>query len=76
LLYVASPDYSQLLANYLKVRDAFHPGGQELSPFERPYDHHAIAERDLEAAESVRTQASADLGAAEQSLKISGNLKT
>ena len=36
LLYVASPDYSQLLANYLKARDAFQSGGQELSPFERP----------------------------------------
>jgi len=35
-------------------------------------EHHAIAERDLEAAESTRTQASADLGAAEQSLKILG----
>jgi len=39
------------------------------------YEHHAIAERDLEVAESVRTQASADLGAAEQSLKILGITK-
>jgi cobalt-zinc-cadmium efflux system membrane fusion protein len=72
LLYVASPDYSQLLANYLKVRDAFHLADKSYLRAKDLYDHHAIAERDLEAAESVRTQASADLGAAEQALKILG----
>jgi cobalt-zinc-cadmium efflux system membrane fusion protein len=36
------------------------------------YQHHAIAERDLEQAESDRNQAQADLNAAEQSLKILG----
>jgi cobalt-zinc-cadmium efflux system membrane fusion protein len=72
LLYVASPDYSQLLANYLKARDAFHLADREYLRSKDLYDHHAIAERDLEAAESVRTQASADLDATEQSLKILG----
>ena len=72
LLYVASPDYSQLLANYLKVRDAFHLAEKSYLRSKDLYEHHAIAERDLEAAESVRTQASADLGAAEQALKILG----
>ena len=76
LLYVASPDYSQLLANYLKARDAFRTGGQKLSPFQRSFTITTpLPSRDLEAAESARTQASADLGAAEQSLTISGNLK-
>jgi cobalt-zinc-cadmium efflux system membrane fusion protein len=72
LLYVASPDYSQLLANYLKARDAFRLANKSYLRSKDLYDHHAIAERDLEAAESARTQASADLGAAEQSLKILG----
>lgn len=72
LLYVASPDYSQLLANYLKARDAYQLADRSYLRSKDLYDHHAIAERDLEAAESVRTQASADLGAAEQSLKILG----
>jgi cobalt-zinc-cadmium efflux system membrane fusion protein len=72
LLYVASPDYSQLLANYLKVRDAFHLAEKSYLRSKDLYEHHAVAERDLEAAESVRTQASADLGAAEQALKILG----
>jgi cobalt-zinc-cadmium efflux system membrane fusion protein len=72
LLYVASPDYSQLLANYLKARDAFQLADRSYKRSKDLYEHHAIAERDLEAAESVSTQASADLGAAEQSLKILG----
>lgn len=72
LLFVTSPDYSQLLANYLKARDAFQLADRNYTRSKDLYEHHAIAERDLEAAESVRTQASADLGAAEQSLKILG----
>ena len=72
LLYVASPDYSQLLANYLKARDAFHLADKSYLRSKDLYDHHAVAERDLEAAESTRAQASADLGAAEQALKILG----
>ena len=72
LLYVASPDYSQLLANYLKARDAFQLADKNYQRSKDLFDHHAIAERDLEAAESTRSQASADLGAAEQSLRILG----
>jgi cobalt-zinc-cadmium efflux system membrane fusion protein len=72
LLYVTSPDYSQSLANYLKARDAFQLADRSLRRSKDLYEHHAIAERDLEAAESVRTQASADLDAAEQTLKILG----
>ena len=72
LLYIASPDYSQLLANYLKARDAFQLADRGYLRAKDLYDHHAIAERDLEAAESGRTQASADLGAAEESLRVLG----
>jgi cobalt-zinc-cadmium efflux system membrane fusion protein len=72
LLYVTSPDYSQLLATYLKARDAFQLADRSYIRSKDLYEHHAIAERDLEAAESMRTQASADLGSAEQSLKILG----
>ena len=72
LLYVASPDYSLLLATYLKARDAFNLADKSYRRSKDLYEHRAIAERDLEAAESTRTQASADLGATEQSLKILG----
>src|SRR6266568_2285433 len=72
LLYVASPDYSQLLANYLKANDAFRLADRNQRRAKDLFDHHAIAERDMEAADSVRAQASADLGASEQSLNILG----
>ena len=72
LLYVASPDYSQLLATYLKARDAFQLADKNYVRSKNLYDHHAIAQRDLEAAESGREQARADLGSAEQSLRIVG----
>lgn len=75
LLYVSSPDYSQLLANYLKARDVSHLAERSYLRAKDLYDHHAIAERDFEAAESVRTQASVDLGAAQQSLRILGITK-
>jgi len=72
LLYVASSDYSQLLANYLKARDAYQLADRNYIRAKDLYEHHAIAERDLDAAESARTQASADLGAAEQALRVLG----
>jgi cobalt-zinc-cadmium efflux system membrane fusion protein len=75
LLYVSSPDYSLLLATYLKARDAYQLADRSYLRSKDLFDHHAIAERDLEAAASVRTQASADVDAAEQSLKILGITK-
>ena len=72
LLYVASPDYSQLLANYLKARDAYALAEKGYLRAKDLYDHNAIAQRDLEVAESAQTQAAADLDAANQSLRILG----
>jgi membrane fusion protein, heavy metal efflux system len=72
LLYVSSPDYSQSLANYLKARDAYQLADKNYLRSKDLLDHHALAERDLEAAESARTQAAADMGAAEESLKVLG----
>ncbi len=72
LMYVASPDYSQALANYIKTRDAYQLADKNYARSKDLLDHHAIAERDYEAAESTRTQAAADLGAAEESLKVLG----
>ena len=63
LLYVASPDFSQLRATYLKASDAFKLADREYVRSKDLYDHHAIAERDLIAAESARNQAEADLQA-------------
>lgn len=72
MLYVSSPDYSLLRASYLKARDAHALAQKNYTRAEDLYAHHAIAERDLQAAESTEIQAQADLQAAEQSLKILG----
>lgn len=72
MLYVSSPDYSQLRANYLKARDVHSLAHKNYLRSQDLYAHHAIAERDLQAAESAEIQAQADLTAAEQSLKILG----
>jgi cobalt-zinc-cadmium efflux system membrane fusion protein len=72
LLYVASPDYSQTLANYLKAKDAYQLADKNFARSKDLLDHHAIAERDYEAAESTKTQAAADLGASEESLRVLG----
>jgi len=72
MLDVTSPDYSQLLDTYLKAADAFRLADRNYSRAQDLYQHQAIAERDLQQAESDRTQAQADLNAAEQGLKILG----
>jgi cobalt-zinc-cadmium efflux system membrane fusion protein len=72
MLDVSSPDYSQLLDSYLKAADASRLADKFYARAQDLYQHHAIAERDLEQAESDRTQALADLNAAEQGMKILG----
>lgn len=72
MLYVSSPDYSQLRANFLKARDAHSLAHKNYLRSQDLYAHHAIAERDLQAAESAEIQAQADLQAAEQALKVLG----
>ena len=72
MLEVASPDYSQLLDTYLKARDTFRVADKNYDRAKDLYDHHAIAERDLQQAESDRNQAQADRNAAEQGMKILG----
>jgi cobalt-zinc-cadmium efflux system membrane fusion protein len=64
MLEVSSPDYAQLLDGYLKAADSF-----RLADL---HAHNAIALQDLEQAESNRTQAQADLKAAEQGMRILG----
>lgn len=72
LLYVASPDFSQLRATYIKASDAFKLADREYARAKDLYEHHAIAEKDLIAAESARNQADADLQASEQALHVLG----
>jgi cobalt-zinc-cadmium efflux system membrane fusion protein len=72
LLYVASPDYSQLLSNYLKAKDAFTLAQKSYTRAKDLYEHHAIAEQNLEQAESTQVQAQGDLTAAEAALRVLG----
>jgi cobalt-zinc-cadmium efflux system membrane fusion protein len=72
MLEVSSPDYSQLLDAYLKAADSFRLADKNYARAKDLYEHHAIAERDLQQAESDRTQAEADRNAAEQGMKILG----
>jgi cobalt-zinc-cadmium efflux system membrane fusion protein len=72
LLEVSSPDYSLLLASYLKAKDSFRVADKNYDRAKDLFEHHAIADRDLLQAESDRIQARADLSAAEQGMKILG----
>jgi cobalt-zinc-cadmium efflux system membrane fusion protein len=72
MLYVASPDYSQLRTNYLKARDAYALAQKAYARAQDLYQHHAIAEQNLEQAESTQSQAQGDLAAAEAALKVLG----
>lgn len=72
LLYVASPDFSQLRATYLKAKDADSLAQKEYVRAKDLYQHHALAEQQLEEAESAEVQASGDLTSAEAALKVVG----
>lgn len=72
LLYVSSPDYSQLRSNYVKAKDAYGLAKKIYARAKDLYDHHAIAEQDLEQAESAEIQALGDLNSAEAALRVLG----
>ena len=72
MLYVASPDYSQLRTNYLKAKDANALAQKAYARAKDLYQHHALAEQQLEQAESAQVQASGDLAAASSALKVMG----
>ncbi|HEY7291722.1 MAG TPA: efflux RND transporter periplasmic adaptor subunit [Vicinamibacterales bacterium] len=72
LLYVASPDFSLLRSGYIKAKDAFELAEKIDKRAQDLYQHGAIAQADVEQADSGKAQAYADLEAAEQGLRIVG----
>ncbi|MEP6643537.1 MAG: efflux RND transporter periplasmic adaptor subunit [Acidobacteriaceae bacterium] len=72
MLYVASPDYSQLRANFLKAKDANSLAQKSYTRAQDLYQHHAISEQNLEQAQSASVQAGSDLISAEAALKVMG----
>jgi cobalt-zinc-cadmium efflux system membrane fusion protein len=72
MLYVASPDYSQLRTNYLKAKDASALAQKSYARAQDLYQHKAIAEQALEQAESAEVQANGDMASAQAALKVMG----
>ena len=72
LLYIASPDYSLLRSAYIKARDAFQLADKFYLRAQDLYAHHAIAEADLEQAQSNRAQAQADYESSADAIRILG----
>jgi cobalt-zinc-cadmium efflux system membrane fusion protein len=72
MLFVASPDFSQLRTNYLKAKDAYALAEKAAARARDLYQHHALAEQNLEQAESAEVQAGGDLAATEAALKVLG----
>jgi cobalt-zinc-cadmium efflux system membrane fusion protein len=72
MLYVSSPDYSQLRTNYLKAKDADALAHKAYDRAKDLYQHKAISEQSLEQAESAEVQASGDVAAAQAALKVMG----
>ncbi|MFZ0037306.1 MAG: efflux RND transporter periplasmic adaptor subunit [Candidatus Acidiferrales bacterium] len=72
MLYIASPDYSLLRAAYIKARDAFQLADKSYVRAKDLFAHGAIAQADLEQAESNRTQAQADFESSADAIRILG----
>lgn len=72
MLYVSSPDYSQMLTNYLKAKDALALAHKAYLRAQDLYQHHAIAEQNLEQAESAEVQAGGDVASAQSALRVMG----
>ncbi len=72
MLFVSSPDYSQLRTNYLKAKDAAALAEKAYARAKDLYDHKAIAEQNLEQAQSAEVQANGDLIASTAALKVLG----
>src|ERR1700689_454090 len=72
LLSVASPGYSLLRAAYIKARDAFQLADKFYLRAQDLYEHHAIAQADLEQAKSNRAQAQADFESSADAIRILG----
>jgi cobalt-zinc-cadmium efflux system membrane fusion protein len=72
MMYVASPDYSQLRTNYLKAKEAYVLAQKADARARDLYQHQAIAEQNVEQADAAEVQAGGDLVAAQAALKVMG----
>jgi membrane fusion protein, heavy metal efflux system len=72
LLVVSSPDFSVARSAYIKAHSTFQLAEKNYQRSRDLYEHHAIAERDLQQAESDRAGAQADLQSTEDAMRVLG----
>jgi len=72
MLYVTSPDYSSLRSTYLKARDSLQLAKKQYARAQDLYAHQAIAQADVETAESAETQAQADFDSSADAMRVVG----
>jgi cobalt-zinc-cadmium efflux system membrane fusion protein len=72
LLVVSSPDFSVARSAYIKARSTFQLAEKNYQRSRDLYEHHAIAERDLQQAESDHAGAQADLQSTEDAMRVLG----
>lgn len=72
LLTVTSPDYSAARSAYIKARDSYALTDKLYTRAQDLYAHGAIAEADLQQAESNHTQAHADMESSSDALRALG----
>jgi len=72
LLTVTSPDYSAARSAYIKAKDAYLLADKFFTRAQDLFSHGAIAEADLQQAESNRTQAHADMESSADALRALG----
>ncbi len=72
LMHVHSPDYSMARSVYAKAKDAYALADKNYKRSQDLLDHKAIAQKDLEQAESDRTQAQSDVESSSDALRALG----
>ena len=72
LLTVNSPDYSVARSGYIKAKDSFLLSEKLFKRSQDLYEHGAIAQSDLEQAESARNLAEADMISSQDALRALG----
>jgi cobalt-zinc-cadmium efflux system membrane fusion protein len=72
LMHVRSPDYSMARSVYAKAKDAYALADKNYKRSQDLLDHKAIAQKDLEQAESDRAQAESDVESSSDALRALG----
>ena len=72
LLHVNSPDYSMARSTYLKAKEVLQLADKNYKRSQDLYEHKAIAQRDLEQAESDRSLAQSDVESTGDALRALG----